>query len=630
VIKIELRLCASVLALVGSPAFAQSQQNNTEQPAKKLEDMDIKDLVQLPVTTVSKVAEPTLETPASLYVIRNYEITESAGLTIPELLRAAPQLSVQRINQRQYSIAARGFNGYETSNKILALIDGRTIYTPLHSAVFWDLHQPLVEDIAQIEVVSGPGGTLYGPNAMNGVINVISKSSQDTLGLLARASMGTEDKTAAVRYGFQMGNNATARVYVNYYDVDSFAKKTDFSYNDAEKGFQAGFRADAGTGANLFTLQGDYFRAKTYVIKGDDQSGGNVVARWTHDLAGAGSLQVQAYYDKYQRQSLLVADSLETLDSTVQYTNTFYRHQIVAGVGVRTTKDSFVNNLNGFNLSPLTQRLWDYNGFIQDKFSVTNRIALTVGAKLEKSTFSGVEFLPNVRFAYQMNPNHLFWGAVSKAVRTPSRIDRQLQFLPLLAPSTNFKSEKLTAFEMGYKGQPLTDVAVSVTGFYNLYDDIRTTELTQAGGLPITLENGLKGSTYGVEAFSAIQLTHWWRLKPGVLYLHKNFHVKEWHSDISNEASLGDDPSYEVRVRSEFDVTDNMNFNLALRRVGALKASHVPDYTEADAFLNWRLSPKVELYVSGNNLLHKHHLENSDDQAVPNYRMVRIGTRIRL
>jgi iron complex outermembrane receptor protein len=343
------------------------------------------------------------------------------------------------------------------------------------------------------------------------------------------------------------------------------------------------------------------------------------------------SLRVQAYYDDYDRQALLTRDSLQTFDLDLQYNASFGAHDLVVGGGLRTTRDNFINNLNGFQLNPASRRLWVYNAFVQDRIRLGAGFSLIAGLKVEETSFTGLELLPNLRLAWQPNDRTLLWAAVSRAVRTPSRIDRQLEFLPLLAPGDDFVSEKLIAFEAGYRGQPTERTTVSVNLFYNLYDDIRSTEFSPGQQLPIRLMNGIEGYSWGVEAWSASQFLPWWRLTLGVATLFKDFRQKPGHLDLAAGDSLGHDPELQLFARSQFDLTSRLRVNAGLRFIDRIKsAPPIDSYVEADAMITYRLTDALDLYASGNNLLHATHLESNDpDRAQLAQRSVLFGARMR-
>jgi iron complex outermembrane receptor protein len=602
--------------------------------ADALEDLNslsIEELAQIEVQSASKQAEPLSQAPTSIFVITSDDIVRSSATSLPELLRLAPNLQVQRVDADQYAVSARGFNGVESANKLLVRMDGRSLYTTLHSGVFWQLYSPLLEDLAQVEVVSGPGGTLFGPNAVNGVVNIVSKDAQDTLGGLVRASAGARERTAALRYGTMIGPSAAIRFYANGFDRQDMPGGAGPDVNDHFRGWQAGFRADMNGDSGALTLQGDIFGTRIGNVEDDGDRGQNLLARWSRQLGAGTSVQVQAYYDDYRRRAVGVLDTIQTFDLETQVNASAGRHDFVAGFGLRTTRDRFVNSLNPFVLDPERKRLWIGNVFAQDRVALSDRVDLVAGIKLEQSSFSGLEVLPNLRIAWHPSDRILLWTAVSRAVRTPSRIDRQLTFPGFLAPATDFRSEKLVALEAGYRGQPTPTTTLSVSVFYNLYDDIRTTNLANTpDGLPIKLGNDLSGETYGLEAWITQQILPHWRASLGVSTLGKRFKVKPGVIDISAGASLGFDPDYQVTARSEVDLTDRLQLDLGLRAVDDLENPHLAAYLEGDARLNWRATDALDLYVAGNNLLHATHQESNDaNRAQRIARSVYVGARIR-
>lgn len=616
--------------LPAAPAVAQPPAVAATQSSENLSQLSIEELAQLTVRSASRRDEPLSAAPTALFVITGDEILASAANSLPEALRLAPNLNVQQVDASQFAISARGFNSIESGNKLLALVDGRTIYTPLASTVFWELHNRLIEDIAQIEVISGPGGTLYGPNAVNGVVSVATRDARDTIGGVVRGTVGERERTVAARYGAPLGANGAIRFYTQYYDRDGLPQGVGPAIDDRFHGWQAGFRADFAPDRDHFTLQGDIFDSDAPNLPGTGNNGHNLLARWTHELNSASSLRVQAYYDYFERDNLLVQDSLETFDLDAQYNLSIGAHDIVAGAGVRTTRDSFANALNIFQLVPPSRRLWVYNAFVQDRIGLGDRLALTVGLKVEQTSFTGVQLLPNLRLAWQPNERALLWAAVSRAVRTPSRIDRQLEALPLLAASTAFQSEQLVAFEAGYRGQPSARTTLSVSVFYNLYDDIRTTEFT-GNPLPVRLLNGFSGETYGIEAWSSTQICPGWRLNLGLSTLWKDFELDPGRLDLAQGDSLGHDPEYQLFARSQLSLTDRLELNVGLRWIGDIEAQPgVDSYVEADARIGFRLTDNVELYLAGNNLLHRTHAESDDtDRAQLAARNLYAGARVR-
>jgi iron complex outermembrane receptor protein len=479
-------------------------------------------------------------------------------------------------------------------------------------------------------VISGSGGTLYGPNAVNGVVNITSRDAHDTLGALVRGTAGAYERTAGARYGLALGSRGALRVYGNYHDREDLRRGVGFPGDDAFQGWQVGFRSDVTSEQDHLTIQGDVFRNKAELVKGDGNRGFNLLGHWSRTLSPSASVELQAYYDRFRRDFILVADSLETMDVEGQVTLTGGRHNLVAGAGLRTTRDEFINNLNAFQLDPTSKRLWIGNAFVQDRIDVGGGLSIIPGIKIERSTFTGWQALPNLRLAWQADERNLLWGALSRAVRTPSRIDRSLSNPPLLVPATGFQSEKLIALEGGYRGQPLANATLSVTAFHNWYDDIRTTELTN-GGLPIQLRNGIRGRSWGIEAWGSVQVTDWWRLSLGGTRLWKDFAAKEGRADLANLAALGDDPRWQLQAGTQVDVADKVQLTLNGRWVGAIDtAPRIPSYVEASGRVAFAVTDLLELFAAGRNLLHGSHLESNDlNQGQRPQRSIVVGSRLR-
>lgn len=616
-------ILAGVLAAIGvaTPAVAEE--------ADPLANLSLEELAQLEVTTASRRPEPLAAAPAALSVISNQDILRIGAMSLPEALRLAPNLDVQRIDARQYAITARGFQGAETANKLLVQIDGRSIYSTLFSGVFWELFEVPVEDIERIEVISGPGGTLWGINAVNGVVSIQSKDARDTQGLLARATAGNLERTAHLRYGGRLGEAGAYRVYLSGFDRSGFpgeGRRGDLP--DGGQGLQLGFRSDFTLGAGALTLQGDAFEHDN----GDGGAEGqNILGRWTIAHGGGASTQVQAWWSRTVRRFSGVSDRLDMAELAVQHNRSFGRHELVLGGGGRLTNDRFINPLNFFQLDPPSRDLWFWNAYLQDRVDLGGGLALTAGVKLEQISYTNVQLLPSVRLAWAVTPDHLLWAAVSRAVRTPSRIDRQLTAPGILEPGT-FRPEELTAFEAGWRGQPARNLSLSVNLFYNRYDDLRTTSPASATALfPVRLANGLKGETWGVEAWGAWQALPWWRLSFGVSTLGKDFALKPGERDLENGISLGNDPDYNWQLGSRMDVRPDLAFDLQLRSYDSRPDPRVPTYTDLNARIGWRVSPQVELFVSGVNLLHDRRAESAEtDRGQLVRRVVSLGARFGL
>jgi iron complex outermembrane receptor protein len=612
-----LTLAAAVLALA-CPAAAQAAVE-----ADGLRELSIEELGQVEITSVSKRPEPVSEAPAAIFVITSEDIRRSGATRLTEVLRLAPNLEVAQLNNFTSSVTARGFNSPESANKLLVLVDGRSVYSPLASTVFWDALNPVLANIERIEVVSGPGGTLWGANAVNGVINIITRDSRETQGLQVSGVAGGRERELALRYGGRIGDTGAYRLSVTAFDRDStFATSPADTTDDRFKGAQASFRVDNELGRDLWTLQGVAFDA--YAPLGAERvAGGDVLGRWTRDFGGGSSLQVQAYYDNVRRTQRSVGqplfrEDLQTWDLQAQHNVQLgARNRLVVGGEFRAWRETLTSG-NIFHFAEPTRSLYLGNAFLQDEVAVTDALKLTLGLKAEDNSYSGLDWLPNVRVAWKPVEGQLLWGAVSRAVRTPSRIDRELEAQPFLAPSPDFASEKVTAYELGYRVQPFARASVSVSAYYNVYDDLRTAALT-AGGLPLMLANGLRGNTYGVEVWGDYKPLAWWRLSAGFNNLHRRFELKPGQIDATLLQSVGQDPAWQAFFRSRMDVTSRLELDAGLRSVGQVSNAFgpiVPGYTEADARIGWRVTDQVELALEGMNLLHDRHLEANDPSTL--------------
>src|SRR6266446_877925 len=475
-------LVLAFLLLAHVPASAQTEQ--AVEPAKALKQLSLEELFDLEVTSVSQKPEPVSKTAAAVHVVTSDDIRRTGALSIPEALRYVPGVEVARVDSRSYAITARGFNG-TTANKLLVLIDGRSVYTPLYSGVFWDAQDAFMEDIEQIEVIRGPGATVWGANAVNGVINVISKSAANTQGFLVTGGAGNMERGfAGARYGGALGPRAFFRVYAKAFDRGPSKLPHGQDAGDASRMHQGGLRADwTPTTADGVTVQGDFYGSgiDRRSAGPTDISGSNGLARWTRAFSGHSSLQLQGYYDRTKREiASTLNEALDTYDLTLNHhLAPAARHDVVWGLGFPLTDDDVRNSsaLLAFLPPRLTQRL--YTGFVQDEIALeADRLYLTMGSKVEHNSYTGFEYQPSLRLAWMPKPEQTLWAAASRAVRAPSRIDRDF-FVPAQPPyflvgDSTFQSEVLYAYELGYKSRPLTDLTASISTFYNVYDKLRS------------------------------------------------------------------------------------------------------------------------------------------------------------
>ena len=617
--------CAASLAAPGASAQAGDDSH-----AGDFSQLSIEELGNLEITSVSKKGEPLSDAAASIYVITREAIRRSGATTIPEMLRLAPNLQVAQISAQNYAISARGFNG-SSSDKLLVLIDGRSVYTPFANGVFWSLQQVLPDDIERIEVISGPGATLWGANAVNGVINIITRKSDETQGGTVEIGAGNLEQRGSLQYGGRLGEAVTYRAYASgFYETNSVTA-TGMNAHDHWYDPQGGFRLDWSPANNLVTLQGDYYKGSV-ASPGTNETvtGHNVVGRWDHQFDGGSTLEVQTYYDHL---GLSVPndlnESLNTYDIDIHHTFTWgSRQQIVWGGGYRIQQDSFYVTpaaVSAF-FNPQRRTLDLGNVFLQDNISLLPSLKLTLGTKVEDDPYSGVALLPSARLSWKVTDTDLLWSAVSRAIRAPSRLDRdffETQGALTLLQGGDFQSEKLVAYEAGYRAEPLPGASLSISTYYNQYQDLRSATDTvggfppipvssgglPGGGYPLMFANGMEGDTYGVELWGSYQLTPWWRLDAGFNWLHENLRFKPGTSTIGGLGLAGDDPDYQFSLRSSMNVGKDVTFDLDLRSIASLPAPASPAYTELNARLAWAVTDRFEVSARGSNLLHAHHLE---------------------
>jgi len=600
---------AALAAIVPATVVAQSS-------APDLSALSLEELANVRISSVSRRPERLADAPAAVYVITREDIGRSGYQTLPDILRLAPNLVVARQDAGTYAISARGFNS-TTANKLLVLIDGRSVYTPLFSGVFWDAADTLLEDIERIEVVSGPGGTLWGANAVNGVINVITRNARDTQGGLLAAEIGTEDRRGAARWGGLAGDDAKFRAYAKSFQREDSERPSGASARDDIRKAQAGFRLDGGHADNGYTLQGDLYDGSIDQPVGARKTlgGVNLLGRWNRPTADGGNLQLQAYYDHTRRDHPgTFAESLDTVDIDVQHQFSWRNdHDVLWGGGARYSRDD-VTNSAALAFLPARKTLSLANVFAQDTIRLDDRIRLTVGARVEHNNYSGWEFEPNVRVSWRVSPQSLLWSALSRAVRTPSRLDREF-FAPGAPPFTllqggpNFQSEKLTALDIGYRGQPNARVSYAIAAYWNRYDDLRSVESISSTLLPVVIANGMKGHTAGLEAWGTWQVRDWWRLSAGANWMHRSLGFKAGSRDVAGVQAAGNDPKHQYMLRSSMNFAPSMEFDVNLRAMGALSNPAIPSYTALDLRWGWRVRRDVELSVQAFNVTDRRHLE---------------------
>ncbi len=636
-LRYKCLLAAAQLCIFPVLAAAQAVENPTS--PSELKKLSLEELADIEVTSVSKRPEKLSGTASAIQVITADEIRRSGATSIPEALRLADNLDVAQVNAHDWAITARGFNT-SLANKLLVLIDGRTVYTPLFSGVFWERQDYLLADIDRIEVISGPGGTLWGANAVNGVINIITKSANDTQGTYLETGAGTQLKDfAGVRYGGAVAPGVAFRIYGEYFNRGDEIRADGASNNDAWHKGQGGFRVDAGLSQqDALTLQGDFYRGDEGIATGGAAgiSGGNLLGRWSHTLSTDADWTLQVYYDRTHLSdpipallinSLTLApagiltDDLDTYDIDFQnHLRLDERNHLVWGLGFRYTHDVVVNAPALAFLPPvLNQNL--YSAFVQDELTLRENLFFTLGTKLEHNDYTGFEVEPSARLQWNFATNQMLWAAVSRAVRTPSRIDHDLSEpappapIILLEGSPDFTSEAVIAHELGYRAELGSRATASVSTFFNEYEDVRSTSLTPTTLLPLVFRNNLEGNTRGVELSTTVQLADAWRVRGGYDILKEDIHTKPGQTDLNNAQNETADPEQWLSLRSSLDLPHATEFDTTLRWVDTRilnsgpTVGPVPSYWELDVRLGWHPTDSTEVSIVGQNLLHDHHPE---------------------
>jgi iron complex outermembrane receptor protein len=607
------RFVSILLPAVLAPAAAHAEAGR--EMGRDFADLSLEELANIQVTSVSKRAESLSEASASIFVITGDDIRRAGAPTLPEALRLAPNLQVARVDARNYAITARGFNN-PLENKLLVLIDGRIVYSPLFSGVYWDVQNLVMEDIDRIEVISGPGSTLWGANAVNGVINVITRSAEQTQGTYAKGIAGNESKSGSLQHGGVMSNGGYYRVYGKHEEDDNQQRANGANAVDGMRHDAAGFRMDWNNGAATYAVSGDTYTGRLHQLGTDDirVAGGNVTGHVTRRLSPDSELSALAYIDYTERnQPGAFIEHLTTLDLEAQQDVQLSGHHVIWGGSYRAGLDHVQVNGNGFAFLPGTLNMVWGSLFAQDEIALRDNLKLTAGLKLESNNYTGIEYLPNLRLAWRPRPDRMAWASLSRSVRAPSRIDRDF-FAPANPPmqggvpqyfvsgGPGFRSEVANVAELGYRAQPRANLSYSITAFASRYDNLRTLEPNRAGP-GMVFSNMAEGSTRGVEAWGSWQAAPSWRLSSGATVQRVNVRPKPGSADSIGSSSLAiNDPSSWWMLRSSHDLSSNTELDLMLRHVNALPHPSLPGYTAVDMNIGWKVRPGIELSLSGRNL----------------------------
>jgi len=607
-------------------------------------ELGLEDLMNIEVTSVAKKAQKLSQTSAAVYVITSDDIRRSGLTTVPEVLRLAPGVNVAQINGNSWAISIRGFNTLY-SNKLQVLVDGRSVYSPLFSGVHWDSLDLVLADIERIEVIRGPGASLWGANAVNGVINILTKHSDKTKGSYMSALAGNHEKgNVSLRYGGELTEKGTFRVYGKYFDRNEFEFENGENGNDDWRARRTGFRVDwnqtlrdsvmavgniydgeSGFTHSIPTLTAPYSTQGTDEL---DASGGDFLAKWTHEFSEVSNMSLQFYYEKLDRVDQLFEENLDIYDIELQHRFPLAtRHDIIWGLQYRnmedTTKGSFP-----FSLSPLDNSNSMQSAFIQDNIAFfDDTVSVTLGAKVERYDDTGTEIQPNIRANWQVNDKNSLWGAVSKSARTPSRVDRNsrinFQTFPAginpgvvsIFGSSDVKSEELIAYEIGYRSQMSSSLAFDVTGFFNKYDNISDTStgapyfenepFPSHMVFPQTMNNGAEAEAYGVEAFINFQANDIWRLTASTSLLDLDIES----DNVFTKESEKNNPQTQHQLRSYLDLGRRVELDSAIYYVSGLSSQDISNYTRVDFHFSWQARQYLEVFAGLQNAFDSGHSE---------------------
>jgi iron complex outermembrane receptor protein len=633
-------LGAILVVTLNTNTLAQAGSRQAAQPPSLI-DLSLEALGELEVVTASKTPETIFHTSAAVWVLTQEDIRRSGATSIPELMRLVPGVQVSRIDSGHWAVGVRGFTD-SFSKSLLVLIDGRSIYTPLFAGVYWGVHDVLLQDIDRIEVIRGPGGTIWGSNAVNGVINIITKPASDTHGMAASIGAGNVNSgVAEARYG-AAANGFDYRLSAKAFRRAAQSHPDDTPWDEWWLG-QVGFRSDwQGDNGSAFTLQGDVYRGSNgqRVSIGvfsppsqqvlDDPlkvSGGHVNAGWRRATGPRGYLELHAYYDRTNFDGPHFAEARDTIDVDFLHNVALSgRHNLSWGAGARWSPGRFRQVIPTLDFTPRTQTATLLSAFVQDEIAlVPNRVFATLGAKIERNHYTGAETQPTARLRWSPDPQQTLWGAVTRAVRTPSRIEADIRLTGFLlanplafsrvSGNPEIQAEGLVGYELGYRRLIASTFHVDIAAFHNDYDRLVSNSLTVVPPPPYILldfpfANGIEGSADGGELALDWSAAPWWRLRGAYSRVSVNLRNKPGDIDVTAvDRYEGSAPANQVHLQSSLNLPHGVQLDQTYRYAGALRTRGVDAYHTGDIRLGWRASPEIELSIAGRDLFSPRHVE---------------------
>ncbi|MBE7465827.1 MAG: TonB-dependent receptor [Planctomycetes bacterium] len=656
-----IRAAISLLVLAICSAAAGAEEDEAAPPAPApdqaavtdMADLALEDLLDIRITSAAKKIQPVSEASSAIYVITQEDIRRSGHTSIAEALRLAPGMNVAQGDAHTWAISARGFQS-GLANKLLVLIDGRTVYTPLYSGVYWDVQDTLMEDVERIEVIRGPGATVWGANAVNGVINIITKHSKDSLGGMATGSVGTsEHGIGSLRYGGKVGEDVSYRVWAKYVKRDELSlATTETAAHDGIEMLRGGMRWDIKVNEqDAVMLSGDYYggaheeKPATAILTAPfvetvthegELRGGNFLARWDHSFSTDSNASLQIYYDRAEREEIKLNQALDTIDLDFNHHLKFDRHEIVYGVGYRNVKQDLENSFS-VQFDPTVRRTHLYSAFAQDEITILeNELSVTLGSKFEHNEFTGFEVQPSAKLLWRPHEDHSVWASVSRAVRTPSPIETDLRanliagelapgvpVLFALFPSKHLPSETVLAYELGYRAQLHKRFSLDVAAYYNQYDNLLSNEagapFVEANPppphftVPVVQQPYVEGETYGAEIAAKWNPTDYIHFSFNYTYLQMLLHASDRARAADSEAAEERSPEHQFHARMFVTLPHHLELDTGVYFSDELESLGIPSYVRLDARLGWRPVSMFELSVGAQNLNRKRHEEFAPD-----------------